>query len=72
MLKAPKRTDEIVTIDKRGKAVPTRRMSVFMESSPDGMTAIDDLTGTPTNTELKDKINELLAAMRTANLLNTE
>ena len=65
MERPPKRSDNIVENNK-----PSRRMATWMESCHRKMDAIDDLTGTPTNTELEDKVNELLAALRTTTRLD--
>jgi hypothetical protein len=62
---APKRTDALTT----GSGFPSRRAATFFESLTQQIPAIADLTGTPTNTELKDAVNEILAGMRTIGIL---
>lgn len=71
MRRAPKRSDKVV--DDNGYA--SRNMAVFMESAPNDMDAITDLdleSADPDVQDIEDKINELLAALRTATLLKSE
>ena len=61
----PKRTDTLV--DRGG--FPSSRATNFFESLSKQISPLADLTGTPTNDELKDAVNEILAGLRTIKLL---
>lgn len=71
-LTPPIRRQPIVT-ESRG---PTLRLSTYLESLsdtiadlPEIIPDITDITGASSVTENRDKINEILAAMRTAGLM---
>lgn len=63
----PKRNDLLVEVN----GVPTRRAVKFFESLAEQITPISDLSGTPTNIQLRDKINEILAGLRSIGIVET-
>lgn len=56
----PKRSDQLV--ESNGK--PTIRTSFFFENLSRQISPISDLTGTPSNIELRDAINTILIGLR--------
>ena len=61
----PKRTDLLV----ENHGFPSRRASKFFESLTDQIDPIVDLTGTPSNDDLRDAINTILEGLRTVRIL---
>ncbi len=62
---APKRSDRLVD----ASGFPSSRAANFFESLEKQVAAIADLTGTPTNTQLRDAINEIYAGLREVGIL---